>query len=82
MKTRLIAIGNSRGVRIPKPLLEEAGLDDEVEIRARKGEIIIRPLAKPRAGWAEAAKLAHDRKEDVLVDREMSTRFDESEWEW
>jgi antitoxin MazE len=82
VKTRLIAIGNSRGVRLPKPLIEEAGLEDEVEIHARKGEIVIRPVRKLRSGWAEAAKLAHDRKEDVLVDQETSTHFDETEWEW
>jgi antitoxin MazE len=55
VKTRLIAIGNSRGVRLPKPLIEEAGLEEDVEIHARKGEIVIRPVQRPRAGWAGAA---------------------------
>ena len=82
MKAKLIAIGNSRGVRLPKPLIEEAGLEEEVEIHAREGEIVIRALKKSRAGWAEAAKLGHDRKEDVLIDLETSTRFDDTEWEW
>lgn len=41
MRTSIISIGNSRGIRIPKPLLEESGLSDEVEIKVKKGEIRI-----------------------------------------
>ena len=41
MKTRLVRIGNSRGVRIPKPLIEQAGLTDEVEMGVRDGAIVI-----------------------------------------
>jgi len=44
MKARLVLIGNSRGVRIPKPLIEEAGLTDGVEVRARQGAVIITPM--------------------------------------
>jgi antitoxin MazE len=43
MKTSIITIGNSKGIRIPKPLLEESGLGTNVDIRARKGEIVIVP---------------------------------------
>lgn len=39
MRTKIINIGNSRGIRIPKPLLKESGLDSEVEISAKRGEI-------------------------------------------
>ncbi len=46
MKTTIIMIGNSRGVRIPKPLLEESGLSREVELRAKKGEIKITSAEK------------------------------------
>ena len=48
MKASIVTIGNSKGIRIPKPLLEESGLIKDVEIRAKKGEIKIVPLAKPR----------------------------------
>lgn len=41
MKTKIIAIGNSRGVRLPKVLLEESGLTQDVELRVKKGEIRI-----------------------------------------
>ena len=55
VRAKLVKIGNSRGVRLAKPLLEVAGLADEVEIEAAPGVLTIRPSAHPRAGWAEAA---------------------------
>jgi len=82
MKTHIVRIGNSRGVRLPKPLIAEAGLSDEVEIRARNGAIVISAVAHPRAGWSEAAKLARARDEDQLLDAPTSTRFDNKEWTW
>lgn len=82
MKTKLIQIGNSRGVRLPKPLIKEAGLDLEVDIRVRKGEIVISPVGKARSGWEKAAKRLHDERGDLLLDRETQTEFDTSEWKW
>jgi antitoxin MazE len=54
MKARIVRIGNSQGVRIPKPILEQAGLRGEVDISAEKDAVVIRPAAHPRAGWAAA----------------------------
>ena len=82
MRTRLIAIGNSRGIRIPKPLIEQAGLTDEVELRVRAGVIEVLTVAAPRAGWAEAAAELHADGGDELLDPPALTAFDESEWEW
>ena len=79
MKARLIRIGNSRGVRLAKPLLAEAGLTDDVEIQARDGALIITSAVVPRAGWAEAA--AH-RAAAGMLDAPSATRFDDEEWEW
>ena len=45
MRTRLIKIGNSRGVRLPKPLIEEAGLTDQVDVTVKNGAIIVAPMA-------------------------------------
>jgi antitoxin MazE len=56
MKTRIIRIGNSRGIRIPMPLLQQSGLSGEVEIRAVDGSLVIRPAKQPRTGWAAAFK--------------------------
>jgi len=82
MRARLVRIGNSRGVRLPKPLIKEAGLEEEVDIRVKKGEVIIRPARKPRADWEEAAALAHERREDGLIVPDVPNLFDETEWEW
>ena len=84
MKSRIVAIGNSRGIRIPKPLLEQTGLSGEVEIRAENGALTIRPAKKPRAGWAAAFREMARRGDDALLDNaapSLST-WDESEWEW
>lgn len=81
MKTRIVRIGNSQGVRIPKPLLEQAGLPEEVDVAAESGRIIITPAARPRATWAEAAAAARARNEDEF-DAPTRTRFDDTEWTW
>jgi len=82
VKARLVRIGNSRGIRLPKPLIEQAGLIDEVELRIQSGVITIRPATGARAGWAEAAKLMRTRDDDRLLDPPTPTRFDEEEWTW
>lgn len=82
MKAKLVRIGNSRGVRLPKPLIEEAGLEEEVELRVRDGALIITSCREPRAGWAEAARLIRERGEDGLLDEPAPTEFDRREWRW
>ena len=82
IRSKVINIGNSRGIRIPRPLLEQAGLTDEVEIRARKGAIVIERVGRPRAGWAEAARQLRERSNDRLLDEPVGTRFDDEEWQW
>ena len=82
MKTRLVRIGNSRGIRLPKPLIAQAGLTEEVELHVRDGVIVIERASTPRAGWAQAAKQMHESDEDLLLDPPRCTRFDEKEWEW
>ncbi|MSQ93193.1 MAG: AbrB/MazE/SpoVT family DNA-binding domain-containing protein [Gemmataceae bacterium] len=83
MKTRIVQIGNSRGIRISKQFLEQTGLNGEVEIRVAKNGVLITPLAKPRAGWAESAcELAAAGEDQLLDDGGPPTRFDEEHWEW
>ena len=81
-KTRIIQIGNSRGIRVPKVLLEAARLPDEVELEAEHGRLIVRAAQGPRAGWAEAAQAMHARGDDRLLDAQTSSRFDDKEWQW
>ncbi len=82
MKTRLVRIGNSRGIRLPKPVIQEAGLTEEVELHVRPGAVLIEPAAGARAGWAEAAQRLAAQGEDRLLDAPTPTRFDEEDWRW
>ena len=79
MRARLVRIGNSRGLRLAKPLLEEAGLSDEVDIRAEAGALIVTPVRSPRAGWADAAARYGP---SPLLDPPVNTKFDDQEWSW
>ena len=81
-KTRIIQIGNSKGIRVPKVLLDHAQLPDEVELQAENGRLIVRAARGPRAGWADAAKAMHDRGDDQLLDATTVSRFDDKEWRW
>ena len=81
-RTRIVAIGNSRGIRIPKSLLEQSELGVEVEIRAEPGRLIVSSARAPRAGWAEAARSQRAEDGDRLVDAPTQTEFDRDEWQW
>ncbi len=72
MITTLISIGNSRGIRIPKPLLSESGLSDEGELQAKKGEIRI--LAAPTKNKSVASTL-------LLSEKTLATDWDRPEEE-
>jgi antitoxin MazE len=81
-RTRIVQIGNSRGIRIPKALLDQTQLPDEVELHARPGRLVVQAAKRTRAGWAEAARTMHERGEDRLLDGPSSTRFETEEWQW
>jgi antitoxin MazE len=80
IKAHIVRIGNSRRIRLPKALLQEAQLEDEVELQAEPGRILISKMAKPMAGCGEAARRMRERDEDRLFDPPTPTRFDEEEW--
>ena len=82
MKTRIIRIGNSRGIRVPKVLLDQAQLPEEVELHAERGRLVVQAARGPRFGWAEEAKAMRARGEDQLLDRHTPTKFDEEDWQW
>jgi antitoxin MazE len=84
MKTRIVRIGNSQGIRIPKLLLEQTGLKGEVEITIRDNALIVQAAKRPRAGWSSAFAAMAAQGDDALVDGNQfpSTSWDEEEWEW
>jgi antitoxin MazE len=79
MRSRLVRIGNSRGLRLPKTLLAESGLSDEVEITLERGALVIRAARVPRAGWAESVERLGP---EEPVWPHAPNRFDEEEWRW
>jgi antitoxin MazE len=82
MTVNLIKIGNSKGIRIPKPLIDECGLGDTVELRVEKGKLVILPEAV-RNGWeSKFARVSSDSPESLLLGDAITNDFDREEWEW
>jgi len=81
MKVELTQIGNSRGIRIPKPLIAQCGLGDVVELRVTPEGLVIAPHRAPRYGWREAFT-ASDPKPEMLLEGISPNRFDRDGWKW
>ncbi len=83
VKTRIIKIGNSQGIRIPKPLLEQSGLKEEVELEVEENKIVIQAVTRPRQGWAEAFAAMAEQGDDALLDPDViDAEWDDQEWQW
>jgi antitoxin MazE len=84
MKTHNVRIGKSKAVRIPKPLLEQTAIRGEVEVTTENGSLVIRPVRRPREGWAAAFKEMAERGDDAMLDDVAPTLsdWDKDEWEW
>lgn len=80
MHATLVRIGNSHGVRIPKPIIEQLGLAEDLDMEVEAGALVIRPAHAPRAGWAEAAVACHDAGEDALADWDAVVADNAGEW--
>ena len=84
MKTNLIQIGNSKGIRIPKSFIEQYRLNGEIELIPSRNGLLITSSLKPRDGWEDIFKnSAPDQKDaDSLAWRSVSNKFDKEEWSW
>jgi antitoxin MazE len=82
IRTRLIKIGNSQGVRIPKILLEQSGIGAEIEIEVHGNQLTIRTASQLRQGWDAAFAEMAIQNDDVLVDEIITTDWEENEWDW
>ena len=82
IRSKVVKIGNSRGIRIPRTLLEQAGLSNDVEMTVQGDKLIIQPARKARQGWEESFKEMSSQGDDHLIDQDVSTTWDESEWTW
>lgn len=82
MLVSIIPIGNSKGIRIPKNILQQLNIGEKVEMKVHEKEILIRPVEKePRKDWAEAFSEMHENSDDILL-IESLTEQDDFEWEW
>ena len=84
MRARIVKIGNSQGIRIPKPLLEQLQINEDVDIEVENNQIVIRPVSNPRSGWDDAFRKMAENADDVLIDDEetLAHTWDETEWHW
>ena len=82
--TQIVKIGNSQGVRIPKPLLEQVGLNGAVQLQVEADHLVLRPVRVPRQGWEEQYQRMAENGDDALLDGDIPslTKWDETEWEW
>ena len=82
MKAHLIRIGNSKGIRIPKPIIEQCRLAGEVELEVIKDKLVIHSLHRPRKGWEKAFEKMAVSGDDKLLDAESTHPWDQRDWEW
>lgn len=81
MKASIVKIGNSHGVRIPKPILDQCGFKKEVELEVVNQELVVKAVNRPRKNWeASFKKMAQD--QDDRLEEAPSTDWDNEEWEW
>lgn len=82
MKSAIIPIGNSKGIRIPKIILEQCRINRNIILEVKGRSIIIKPFKEePRKGWEQAFKKMHESKDDQLI-IEDSIDLDMERWEW
>ena len=85
MRTKLISIGNSKGIRLPRAIIEQCQLKDEIELAVKNGSLTIKPVRKLREGWEEAFRQMHERGDDQLLDESDAhgeTEWDRTQWKW
>lgn len=82
IQSKIISIGNSRGIRIPRTIIEQIGLTENVELKVEGNKLVVQSASTIRNGWsekfAEMPKFSHDK----LIDEPTTTQWDEEEWTW
>ncbi|MBC8400647.1 MAG: AbrB/MazE/SpoVT family DNA-binding domain-containing protein [Candidatus Marinimicrobia bacterium] len=84
MKAQIIRIGNSRGIRIPKVVIEQCQFDNEVDLEVSNQKLIISSAEHPRVNWEDQFRTMADNQDDRLLisDSSLTTTWDEEEWDW
>ena len=84
MKAHVVRIGNSRGIRIPKSVIEQCQLHGAVDLIVQQGQLVVRSAAKARVGWDQAFEQMHRQGDDQLTDRDTpsTSQWDRKDWTW
>ncbi|MCK9207022.1 MAG: AbrB/MazE/SpoVT family DNA-binding domain-containing protein [Salinivirgaceae bacterium] len=80
MEVSVIKIGNSRGIRFSKTLIEKYNIKDSVDVTLEKDQIVIKPLSKPRKGWEQAFKEMSENGDDKLLFNDVFEDENLEEW--
>jgi len=81
MELSIIRIGNSKGLRLSKTILEKYAIKDKIEVILEEGQIVLRPVKEVRKGWDEAFAELHRNKEDILLMDDVFEDENFEEWE-
>jgi antitoxin MazE len=82
IRSKVVKIGNLRGIRIPRMVLEQAGLTDEMEMTVEGNKLIIQASRYPRQDWEERFAEMAKYGDDQLLDNVPPTKWNEEEWTW
>ena len=82
IKARIVKIGNSQGIRIPKVWLDQVKLGEDVEVAVQPDQLVIRPARRPRHDWDKRLCAMAEHGDDRLLDEAIPTQWDKDEWEW
>lgn len=80
MEMPIVKIGNSKGLRIKKSILERYHIKDKVEVVFEKDQIVLRPVGQPRQGWDEAFRAMHAKGDDALLLNDVFQDENPEEW--
>ena len=81
MRIKLIDIGNSKGIRLPKALISQYHLEDEISVEPLDDGLLIKSTSKSRIGWEDAFKNALNTS-DLNEWKGFQNKFDQEEWTW
>lgn len=80
MEVSVVRIGNSKGIRLSKTLLERYSIKDTVDLILEKGQIVLRPVSTPRKGWEKAFKEMNENGDDRLLFNDVFEDENLEEW--
>ena len=80
MEVSVIKIGNSKGIRLSKELLDRYNIKDKIDLILEKGQILLKPISEPRVGWEDAFKEMHQNNDDNLLIEDVFDDENFEEW--